>query len=89
MGVEAHRWHALGCCEPADDGWRSPVRAHDADIRTAQIHKQLHDALRAALNFRGSRRIRTNRLDGNECFQIGEDARNLAFDLITQRHESG
>ena len=44
------------------------------------------DALRAALHLRGSRRIRTYRLDGDQCFQIGEDAWNLGFNLITQGH---
>ena len=86
MGVETHRRHALGCREPADDGRRSSIRSYHADIWTAQIDKQLHDALRAALHLRGSRRIRTYRLDGDQCFQIGEDAWNLGFNLITQGH---
>src|SRR5688572_2569342 len=84
--VETNGGHALGCGEAADNGWRSPIGTYDADIGAFQILQQPHDAACAALHFRGPRGVGTHRLDGDERFQIGENAWNLGMDLVAQRH---
>ena len=86
VGVEADGRHSLRRRKSADDGRRTAIRTDHADIWTAQVQQQLHNALGTALHLCSPRRVSAHRLDGDERCQIGENAGKLGFDPVTKRH---
>jgi hypothetical protein len=84
--VQTHGRLALWRRKPAKDGRRAIPCANDANVRALQICEELHNVLCTALHFGCPRGVGTDRLNGNQRFQISKDAGNLSLDLITKRH---